>query len=176
MAKPFTDPSSIDFAKTLTTKLIPTVDRLRDLFTRFGLRAYKVRMVRVRWTGNRRGTGAAIVTSSMDILPTPKVINFDTMTEIVNPVGLDEIGSIGVIQISGRYTEEELRFLGKKGETLEPNEEAFYEIEEIRVDGLPGERRKFNLRGAPFYQPGKFEWVVRLERAHNDRTRGGDPA
>jgi len=161
--------------KTLARKFIPLGDSLRDLLTKFGLRPYKVRIVRIRWSGGRRGIGTAVVEKALDILPTPKVLDLSTLTEIVNPVGLDEVGIILVTQISGRFTDEDLRFLDNDGGDQDPDSEVFYEIEFPRSDGRPGDKRRFFLRSAPMYMAGKLQWQLRLERAHEDRERNGDP-
>jgi hypothetical protein len=53
-------PISLDtqrYNKTLVRRLCPLVNVLRDLVVRFGLRGYSVRLVKVRWTGNRVGLG-----------------------------------------------------------------------------------------------------------------------
>lgn len=172
---PFTDPTRFDLKETLAQKLISTVDNLRDLFTSFGLRPYKVRLVVLRWSGAKVGVGAAVVERAIDILPTPLVADLSTMTAIMNPVGLDEAGEIVVSQISGSFTEDQLRGMVPGQKKLELNQEAFYEIEYPQPDDGPTRRRRFTLRGAPFYAAGKFQWQVRLERAHGERARNGDP-
>jgi hypothetical protein len=170
----FTDLSTFAFDKTLARKLIPVADGIRDLFSRFGTRPYKVRLVRVVWSSGTRGAGAPVVQRVLDILPTPLVQDLSTMTEIVHPIGLDEVGTIVVSEISGRFTDEELRFLDKAGDPPGPDTEVFWEIEFPRPDGLPGDLRRFYLRSAPMYFSTKFYWMVRLEKAHNDRDRNGD--
>jgi hypothetical protein len=174
MLPKYTDPSSIQLNRTLGQKLIPVADRLRDLFTRFGLRPYKVRVVRVRWSGGTRGIGAPIVERTLDLLPTPLVVDLTTMTEVVQPVGLDEIGSITVSEISGRFTDYQLRMLDPNGREPDPDEEVYYEIEFPKPDGT-SDKRKFWLRSAPHYHAGRFYWQVRLEKAHQDRDFRGDP-
>jgi hypothetical protein len=114
------------------------------------------------------------VEQTADILPTPLVQDLSTLTEIVQPVGLDEVGSILVSEVSGRFTDEELRFAAPDGSPPGPDEEVFYEIEFPRPDGKPGDRRRFYLRAAPFYDSTSFTWRLRLEKAHEDRDRRGD--
>jgi len=67
----------MDLSRTLTRRLISTVDGLRDLLTRFGLRPYEVRMVRTKWTGGYRGAGQEIVVFDEAILPTPLILGLD---------------------------------------------------------------------------------------------------
>lgn len=170
----FADPTAMDLKKTLAQRFIPLADDLRNLLTKFGLRPYKVRILRIRWANGLRGTGAAVVDDALDILPTPLVQDLSTMTAIVQPVGLDEIGTIIVSEISGRFTDEQLRFLDRDGRQPGPDEEVFWEIEFPRLDGRPSDKRRFMLRSAPMYFSGRLQWQVRLERAHHDRARNGD--
>ena len=170
----FADPTAMDLKKTLAQRFIPLADDLRNLLTRFGLRVLKVRIVKVRWGNGRRGTGAPMVESTLDILPTPLVQDLSTLTEVANPVGLDEVGSILVSEISGRFTEDQVRFLDTDGRQPGPDEEIFWEIEFPRIDGKPSVKRRFALRSAPMYFAGRLQWQVRLERAHHDRGRNGD--
>lgn len=172
----FDDPSRMNLRSTLAQRLIPVADNIRNLNTRFGIRTYKVKIVRVRWSGDRRGRGVPTVELELDILPTPLVQDLTTLTEILNPVGLDETGVIGVSEISGDYTDDQLRFLNE-GESPGPDEEVFYEIEYPQPDGAFGGafRRRFTLRGAPYYSAGQFQWRIRLEKSNEDRSRMGDP-
>jgi hypothetical protein len=170
----YTDPIAVDSSRTLGRKLIPTADLIRDLHTRFGMRPYKMRVVRVRWTGGKRGVGTPDIESALDILPTPKIMDLAGLTEIVHPVGLDEDGTIMVTEISGRFTDEDLRFARADGTPPGPDEEVWYEIEFPRPDGKPGDLRRFYLRAAPMYYADRFQWQIRLEKAHSDRARNGD--
>jgi hypothetical protein len=169
----FTKLTGSDFGKTLARRFVPLADSLRDLLTKVGLRPYIVRIVRTRWSGPYRGQGQEYVVSETDVLPTPKISDLSGITAIVQPIGLDEIGGIMVSQISGRFTEEELRGLSADGSPPEVTDNVFWEIEFPRPDG-PGERRRFVMRSAPHYYSGRLQWVVRLERANEDRARSGE--
>ena len=173
----FDDPTKMRLSGTLAQKLIPVADGIRNLFTRFGLRTYKVRIVRIRWAGGRRGLGVPTVASELDIFPTPLVQDLTTLTEIATPVGLDESGVIVVSEISGRFTDDQLRFLDADGEEPGPDENVFYEIEYPQPDRLSATsvKRRFFLQGAPYYSAGRFQWSVRLVKANEDRSRQGDP-
>jgi hypothetical protein len=171
----FDDPTKMDLGNTLAQKLIPVADNIRNLFTRFGLRPYKIAIVRVRWSGGRRGRGVPTVVSSTALLPTPMVQDLSTLVEVASPVGLDETGAIVVSQISGSYTDDDLRFTSAEGQPPGPDEEVFYEIEYPQPGGNDSIRRRFYIRGAPYYDANQFQWTVRLERANEDRTRTGDP-
>ena len=174
-ASPYTDVTGTQLGASLGQTLIPVIDGVRDLLPRFGLRPYVLRVVKLRWSGPRRGMGQPYVECANDILPTPKVTDLSGMTEIATPVGLDEVGTVMVTQISGRFTDEFFRFASPDGKEPEPNEEIFYEIEFPQVSGKPGDKRRFALRGAPMYYASKFYWQIRLERTRSDRAENGDP-
>lgn len=175
MAKPFTKVTGQQIQNSLARKFVPLADSLRDLFTKFGLRPYIVRMVRVAWNGIERGVGLPQVESAVVIEPTPKITDFTALQEIVQPIGLDEIGGILLSEVSGRYTEEELKGL-KPGETeIPPHIEFFYEIEFPRIDNAPVVKRRFFIRSAPAYESGRLQWSLRLEKSTEDRALNGDP-
>jgi len=171
----FTDPTSIQLNQTLARQFIPLADQLRDMLTQFGLRPYKVRIVRVQWSGGERGIGTSTVVSELVLLPTPLISDLTTLTEIVQPVGLDEIGMVQLSEVSGRFTEDELMGRDSDGSPIPADQEFFYEAEFPRPDGKPGVRRRFFPRSAPQYDAGGLQWIVRLEKTHEDRGRGGDP-
>jgi hypothetical protein len=171
----FTVLTGDDLKCSLAISLIPVADDLRDLLTQTGMRPYVVHFVRTRWSGGSRGDGVEQVVYDAPILPTPLVSDLSALNEIVNPVGLDEVGGIVLSEVSGAYTEEQLLGRGAGGEPIPPDEQFYYEIEFTRTDGRPAERRRFFIRSAPSYQPSKFQWTVSLERSHEDRTRLGEP-
>jgi len=172
---PFTKVTGQQVKKSLARSFVPLADQLRDLLTKFGLRTYQVSLVRVQWSGGRRGVGAATVKSQTVLEPTPKIGDLNGLTEILTPIGLNDQGSILLTQISGRYTEEELLGLDEYGNDIPLDEEFFYEIEFPRTDGKPSEMRRFFPRSVPSYKPGGLQWTVRLEKANEDRDRNGDP-
>lgn len=174
MAK-FTPVTSQQVKKTLARRFIPLGDSLRNLLTKFGLRTYRMSLVTVQWSGGTRGTGTANVVSEVLLLPTPKIVDLTSLTEIVQPIGLDEVGSIEVSQISGQMTEDQLMGRDDEGNEIAPDLEFFWELEFPQPSGKPGEKRRFFPRGAPFYEPGRLQWRVRLEKGHHDRDRGGSP-
>jgi hypothetical protein len=170
----FTAVTSHSITCTLARKLIPVADSLRDLYTVFGLRPYRLKLIKTRWSEGIRGRGVEEVTMERLIEPTPLVLDLSALTEIVQPVGLDEIGTIRVEQISGRYTEDMLRGWDDEGNSPSPDEQVFYEIEFPIPDDADGIRRRFVLRTAPMYFSDKFQWVIMLEKSHEDRARNGD--
>lgn len=165
-----------DPRNTLVKKLGPTADKLRDLVSQAGLRPYRFRIIRERWSGGKRNQGVPEVTSTFEVTPTPKIADFNSLTEDLTPVGLDEVGEVQVSQISPRFTEDQLRGYGENGEPPSPDEEVFYEIEFLPTGSRQESiRRRFTLRGAPMNFPGRFEWVLRLARSRPDRRRDGSP-
>ena len=175
MAKAFTVLTPDVLAKSLAHKFIPLADNLRDMNTSMGLRPYIVCIVKTRWTDGERGEGSEYVESITNILPTPLVSDLSSIAEILHPIGLDEAGSIQVSEISGRYTEEQLRGLKDDGSEQDPDVHVYWEVEYVRADGVPGEHRRFTLSGAPYFDAGNIEWKVRLDRTHGERTRAGEP-
>lgn len=160
---------------TLARRMQPLADRLRDRLTSAGLRPYKVRLVTLRWSSGRRNEGTLAVLTVEDLLPTPRVMSLDGLNRILNPGGMQEEGSIVVDQISGCYTEDQLRGLGEGGKPIEKSDEFFYEIEYPQPNGKDSVRRRFVVTGTPTYMAGRFGWSVRLERAQGDRQRSGAP-
>ena len=173
----FTDATKMNLSNTLSQNLIPVVDSIRDLHTQFGQRPYRVSIVRVAWSEGHRGRGVPTVKAMLHILPTPLVQDLSTMTEILTPIGLNDTGTIVVSQISGRFTDNQLRFLEDDGQEPGPAEEVFYEIEYPQPGRLSetNEKRRFFIRGTPFYNASQFHWTLRLEKTNEDRTRTGDP-
>jgi hypothetical protein len=174
MPKRFTEVTSSQAKKTLARRFVPLADSLRDLLTKFGLRAYKVTIIRVEWSGGKRGRGTPGIIEERTILPTPKISSFDALTELVQPVGLEELGSVELSQISGTFTEEQLRGTSNEGDSIPQNQEFFYEVEFFPHEG-PSQKRRFYPRSAPTYFPGRLQWSIRLEKANEDRARNGDP-
>ena len=173
MAKPFTKISQTQVSKSLARRFGPLADSLRDLLTKFGLRTNTVTLVKVQWSGGRRGKGTASVISEEVILPNPKVVNYDAVTQFIEPIGANEQGDIEVIQIPTRYTEEQLLGKSSAGEEIPIDTEFFWEIEFPRPDGGSSQKRRFIPRGLPTYKPGSLQWTIRLTKANDDRIFDG---
>jgi hypothetical protein len=153
---------------------VSVADSMRDIYTQLGLRTYSVRIIRTGWTGGRRGVGIEFIKEQIDILPTPKISSLDEVVEILQPVGLDEVGAINLSEISGRFTEDDLLGRIPNGIPLDKDEQIFYEIEFPRADGISGVKRRFIPRSAPYYNASYLQWSVRLEKTREDRGRNGD--
>ncbi len=173
----YTTLNGLDLSRTLARRLISTVDGLRDLATRFGLRPYEVHMVRTKWTGGERGVGQEFVVFDEPILPTPLILGLDGVTRIVQPVGLDEIGACQVTEISGRYAEGFLTGNDSDGNPLDPDVQYYFEVvfptPGTVSDGAP--RRRFYASSVPTYNASGFQWRVTLQRSHSDRRNDGSP-
>lgn len=171
----FTKPTEALIACSLGHKLIRVVDKANDLLTRFGLRTYSVRIIHTTWTGPRRGTGSEQVVRETMLLPVPEISSMAGVRKQPTSVGLDEVGSINVTKISGRYTEDEVFGTIIKGVPYDPvSDQVFYEVTFIRR----GEqvRRRFSVDGVPSYTPEDFAWSISLKRANEDRDDlTGDP-
>jgi len=174
MAKRFTEATSAQAKKSLARSFIPLADSLRDMLTKFGLRAYKVTIVRIEWSGGKRGRGTPVTVDEKVILPTPKISSLDSISEVLQPVGLEELGSLELSQVSGSYTEEDLRGFTEGGDDIPPNQEFFYEVEFFPNNGN-AQKRRFYPVSAPTYFPGRLQWTIRLNKANEDRARNGDP-
>jgi hypothetical protein len=174
MAKRFTEISSAQMKKTLAHRFIPLADSLRDMLSAFGLRSYKVAIIRVEWTGGKRGRGTPVILSEKTILPTPKLESVESLAEVLQPVGLEEQGSLELSQVSGTFSEEDLRGYSQDGEGIPANHEFFYEITFISPSAGEPQRRRFFPASAPVYSPGKLQWSMRLQKANEDRARNGD--
>jgi hypothetical protein len=171
----FTSLDGLEASQTLARQLVSAADCARDLYTQLGTRLYEVRLVRVRWAGGRRGFGTEEVTDVFPLLPTPKVLNLETLNAITTPAGLEEAGRIAITEISGRFTEDFLRGKNSDGTPLQPHESSFYEVQFQRDDGREAIRRRFTLAAAPSYAPTKVCWTVGLVRAApGDRGRKGE--
>lgn len=173
----FTDPSlpGFDAGRTLMQSLVPCVDGIRDLYTCLGTRSYVVVLVRTKWSGGERGTGVEEIVSEETILPVPRVGPVSSMNRVNEPVGLLEQGELKVDQISARYTEDHLLGMPVDGSKMPYDENFYWELRVIPADGSPQVRRRFFPKGVPNLDMMQVQWSVQIERASQDRGRGGDP-
>jgi hypothetical protein len=160
---------------SLAQRLVPVVDRVRDLNTSLGMRPYRVRIVRTRWAGGRRGVGVESVVFEIDILPTPKVVDLNTLQEMVTPVGVTEIGLVQLQEVSGRYSEDFLVGVDASGSPVPDSDDVYYEIEWIRADGKQTDRHRFTLAVVPYYAATKVQWTLTLDAQLEKRRRDGRP-
>jgi len=194
--------SSPEHAKrTLAHRLTRKADRIRQLSTRFGLRANRVFLVWTEWSGAERGEGDEVVKHRVELLPTPRVSD-PAVTYQPRSSGSIPEGSVIVDQISaGAYNFDNLSGLlvpsdyavsprgpDFKSETLTPEPvelapnrriDFFYEIVEDGR-GTPGTgnpppyRHRFRLFGIPTRKPGSIYFTVVLEQADDELSRHGE--
>ena len=157
--------------RSLTESLGSTVDDLRQLYTDFGQRPYRVFSVVEVWSGGASGRGDASIQSETELLPTPLVVDMKPVRGRSTPAGFDEAGSITIRQISPRYTEDDIRALFFV-QPLPTDRDGFLEV---RVDERDGStrRRRFVVKGAPYRDAGKFDWSARMILQSHNRNRDG---
>lgn len=161
--------------RSIGQKLIPVVDRVRDINTQLGFRPYRVKIVKTRNAGGKRGRGPETVISELELLPTPLVVDMRSLSEVITPVGVNEQGILQLQQISGRYTEEQLIGIGSDGNPVAADVNVFYEIEFFRRDGGPSEKRRFIRDSLPSYLSTQVQWQITLVSANENRDRDGSP-
>jgi hypothetical protein len=172
----FSRPTGLDLQYALGYDLVPVVDVARDIPVELGLRPYEIHLVRTQWTsGDSRGNGVEQVLADVCLLPIPKLISLDGVTLVMNPGGLDELGTVRVLDISGRYSEQFLRGLDEELNPPSSNSQFFYEIlfptlGQIQDTGI---RRRFTLVGAPNWNAENVCWELTLVRTRGDRTYAG---
>lgn len=169
-----------ELENTLASKLVPVIDRIRQLRTVFGVQQYRVFLVHVQWTGLRRGMGEGKEISRVEILPTPTVSDMAGVTEIARALGRTEEGGVSVSEISARYSEDDLRGFtpdlvdAEQPRTLRPNVEFFWEVVEARANRPNPIRRRFTLASAPSLSRDTTQWRAQLTRMDYDRSRAGN--
>lgn len=166
--------------QTLASKLVPVVDKIRQLNSRFGIRPYRVFMVHTQWTGGEPGVGDEMILSRIEILPTPRVRGMEGIDTNVLATGLTEEGTVEVDQISARLTEDDL--LGRTPDLNDPNQQRtiagpvdfFWEIVEARGQRPNAVIRRFNPSALPGLSRDGFQWKITLVKQDYDRGRNGE--
>lgn len=151
------------------------IDELRQLNTDFGLRPYRVYLIRTRWSGKRRGEGVETVFSEKEVTPTPKIDQISSLQNQLLDIGLDETGQLTVSEISPRYTETELTGVAQDGAEIPRNETFYWEVDLSRGDLDAKRRRRFVPKTAVYYDAENLQWTVTLTRVGNDRESDRRP-
>jgi hypothetical protein len=170
----FTTLAGTQIDNVVIPSLTGCVDQIRDIYTQFGARPYRVYLVRTQWSSGSRGVGVETVIREDAILPTPKVADISAMSLEVSAIGTEELGRIRVSEISPRFTEDQLNGLDEDGSGVPSDQSFYWEVNYFRVDGS-GVRRRFTPVSAPNYNPTKFQWWIDLTRQYEIRSRNGDP-
>jgi len=189
-------------SRTIAARLAPTVDRLRQRLTGFGVRPYQVFLVWTRWTGPERGEGSERILRRSPILPIPKVEDLTGVSFSPFTAGVLPVGSIKVTGISALYAQDVLQGLtvppdpaasraafvaGQPAvnsetdslaadEVLDPYEFFWEVVEDGRSNqGRQPRRARYRPLSAPFRRAEEFDWVILLERVSDDMERDGKP-
>ena len=174
--RPFTQLDPDSYSRTLAQKLAGrrVVDPLRDLATRFGVRHYEVRIIRVRWSGGKRGQGEPYYDPDfsgqrgMVVEPTPRITKggVGNLDESVQGVGVLELGDIRVDRISTAYDENTLKGMLSTETEYPQDVGAWWTVTFFGQSGPV--RRRFVLSKVPGRHT--LGWEVALKRAD-----GSDP-
>lgn len=190
-------PLSPDRAKrTLVTRLAPVADGIRQLATNLGARPVRVFLVWTTAGGSERGAGEEETLAEVEILPTPFVSDLSALALSPYAAGKYPTGTVRVSEISmARFTGDVLRgerlpigggdrrtplrlaplgeFRSPVSGELVPAERVsfFYELVEDGRGDDPPARRRFRLFGEPQPNAESVEWILFLERSHEDRSR-----
>lgn len=164
--------------RTLVSSLIPVVDQIRQLYTGFGMRPYRVYLVYVEWPSGNRGVGAPQEVARVELTPTPNIRSLDSTQQVLEATGMAEEGSISIDQISARYSEDDL--LGKTPLALNPADprtkrkavQFFWEVVEDRTASAP-KRRRYHPSGVPSLNKAGYSWSVNLVKQDADLSRSG---
>jgi hypothetical protein len=162
---------------TFVTRIGDTVDRIRQLYTNFGLRPYRVFLVHQRWDGGRRGRGNPVEIARREILPTPRIPDMSATNEVIRFAGLQEEGGLTIDQISSKYTEDDL--MGRTPDLDDPamtrsgaeDVEFFYEVVQASRSHPEPVRRRYVPTAVPNLAAGGFQWKVVLTKQEFNRNR-----
>lgn len=183
---------------TLAHRLTGRADRLRQLYTRFGVRSRRVFLVWTQSVGETVGSGSEVVMARREILPTPKVTDATAITRRPLSIGIVPDGSLRIDQIScGAYTEDNLR-----GRAIPPDLDTavqpppdtskdvggtptnklvvdpmtyFYEIVEDGRGDDPAARTRYKLLGSPWRSESQLYWGIFIEPMSGAFDRYGNP-
>lgn len=172
-------------------------DRLRQLYTRFGLRSKRVFLVWTVSSGARRGAGTEKIVARVELLPTPKVS--DLTAKALNPysAGTLPVGTVRLQHVSAALSADVLtgrripqqvgnNSVGYQITGPVPHQEErgyapplpedvmfFYEIvEDGRHESEPA-RARYRLAASPNLNEGGVYWDVLLEASSEDLARSG---
>lgn len=156
---------------SLVEELGAVADELRQIHTDLGTRPYRVFSVVYEWTGGEVGRGEPRVLSEQEILPTP-LVDISGSSRGTTAAGSKSEGTAKLTEVSPRYTEDQIHALFPT--RLQGAQRAFIEVRMDARDGSEPIRRRYTIKMAPYRNPTRFEWVVRLNAQEQDRTRAGE--
>lgn len=156
---------------SLANCLGAVADDLRQLYTAFGLRPYRLFSIVTRWTGGEHGRGDEVLVSEVELLPTPRV-SLSGLRGSLSDGGLRERGTLRVDQISPRYTEDDINAIFHV-HPLPASHTGWIEMREDARDGSKMIRRRFVVQGTPARHADRFSWEVDLTQQDPSRNRLG---
>jgi hypothetical protein len=159
------------------SRLQPAIDRVRQIPTDLGLRPYRVFLIHVLWSGERIGEGQPQEISRHEILPTPRVRDMASTSEVLSAIGRVEEGGIVVDRISAKYSEDDL--MGATADMIDPaaprtgkrNAEFFWEVRENRPTQPSTIPRRYIVASTPTLMRGGLHWRVALNKVMVNRNR-----
>ena len=155
---------------SLVESMAPLVDQMRQMVVDEGLRYYEVFSVVVRWSGGERHRGTPTVIAETPFLPIPQVVGVSGVDRELRAGGAVKRGGIWLRKLSPRYTIDDILLLFPR--ELRSDEEHYIEVRGDSRDGSTP-RDRYVIVGRP--ERKAWEWEVRLEKADENRTRGGAP-
>lgn len=166
-------------AKTsLANRFVRLGDRLRQLNTKFGIRAKRVFLVWTKSSGTEVGEGDERIIARVEVLPTPKIADLSSVA--LNPfsAGKLPVGVIRVSEVTQTLTFDQLTGRRVPGRT-EPIEEPFdfyYVVQEDGRGDNQADAQRYRLFSTPNRAEGKVEWQLLLERQSREPDRNGKPS
>jgi hypothetical protein len=166
--------------RSLANRLsLGVADPIRQLNTKFGLRPTRCWLVWRYWEGGLRGQPPVVEKKRIELLPTPKVKNLDSVTFSVFHAGTIPAGSVQLDEVSLAYTYDELTGLMLPDGQLHVDQvpepwEFYYElVEDGRGDPAP-----VHMRFARLSYPRRQStaWTLMLRRMSEDDGREGESA
>lgn len=168
---PNTDPSVHPEAspeRSLVEDMGEVADDMRQLFTDFGARPYRVFSVVYDWTGGEVGRGDAVILSEQELLPTP-LVDLSGSGSQMTAAGRKSDGVARLTEVSPRYTEDQI--YGLFPTRLEGSQRFFIEVRMDARDGDSPIRRRYTIRRVPYRDPLNFQWIIPLYSQEEDRDR-----
>lgn len=140
--------------------IVDVVDGLREeLHPQFGIRAFRVYLVKRTWAGRSVGEGK-FTDVAVEIRPQPKVWTWDGLRWGLEACGLNEMGEVKLTEVSLTFTSAELT-----GGMLNANQMFYVKIGEAHGQGNPD--RFFVHVRPPFPDRTKdLGWVLALKRTN----------
>ena len=149
------------------------VDEMRQMQTDAGLRPYRVFSVIVEWDSGELYRGKQRVVGEKEFLPTP-LVDLRPMYTNMREAGVFEHGDIVLREVSPSLTEAQVGELFFNGAKLPPGQQGYIEVRHDARKGNEPPRRRFTVRGVPWHDAERFQWIATLSDEEPDRLPNGD--